>query len=572
MNIGNMMKFLLKISLGLVLCAGFVTSCSDDDGAPFQGLKTDKEDITVAAEGGRERLLVQSSAQWVATVSEPWVMVSPANGTGATECTVTIDTTLISGVRDADIRFTTKSGDVMIVAVHQTGYGKIIAIEESEAEVSASAKLEERYYETKVTANIPFDVDVEYQGDEYGWLTVEEFETDFDRGARPRTFKLRFNWKMNTVPQERVAVINFLPKNVDDVLEQPAVLTLTQKAALRIEDNRQGDSLALLTIFERLNSMSEPWDASENMRNWNNVTLWEAGDKELPSPEAVGRVRSVAFMMFNIDEPLPQEVKYLKYLESFSISSNVNTMLKELELGSEICTLEHLKELTVFSYGLVSLPNEFKNLGATLEYLDLSANNFLSVPSVLTKENFPKLKSLILVSNRRWNILDIRRADEHEEGVGLYMNTNSDNSLRRLLLWDTLEELRLSNNYIEGQIPDFTVGEDGVVAYTQADVDAFGGDTIQYLADNNMPKILPNMRQLALNLNFFTGNLPDWLLYHPHLLEWGPDILIFNQQEQGRNSLGEIVRFDNTPTGFDYYYDVFPGTRDKYEIKEEYTE
>lgn len=566
------MKYLFKISLGLFLCSSFVASCSDDDEAAFQGLRTDKEEITVAAEGGREQLLVESSAQWVATVSEPWVMVSPANGTGTTECTVSIDTTLISGVRDADIRFATKSGDVINVAVHQTGFGKVIAVEEPEGEVSASAKPDERYYETKVTANIPFSVMVEYQGDEADWLTVDEFDTDFDRGARPRTFKLRFNWKMNTMPQERVAVINFVPKNVDDVPEQPAVLTLKQKAALRIEDNRQGDSLALLTIFERLNSMSEPWDASENMRNWNNVTLWEAGDKDLPSPQAVGRVRSVAFMLFNIDEPLPQEIKYLKYLEKFSISSNVNTMLKSLELGKEICTLNHLKELTVFSYGLVSLPDEFKNLGKTLEYLDLSANNFVSIPDIITKENFPKLKSLVLVSNRRWNILDMRRADEHEEGIGLYMNTAVDNSLRRLLLWDSLEELRLSNNYIEGQLPDFKVGEDGIEAYTQADVDAFGGDTIQYLADNSMPKVLPNMKRLAINLNFFTGNLPDWLLYHPYLLEWAPDILIFNQQEQGRNSAGDIVRFDNTPLSFDYYYDVFPGTRDKYEIKEEYSE
>lgn len=65
--------------------------------------------------------------------------------------------------------------------------------------------------------------------------------------------------------------------------------------------------------------------------------------------------------------------------------------------------------------------------------------------------------------------------------IGLYLNTAVDNSLRRLLLWDSLEELRLSNNYIEGQLPDFKVGEDGIEAYTQADVDAFGGDTIQYL-------------------------------------------------------------------------------------------
>ena len=75
-----------------------------------------------------------------------------------------------------------------------------------------------------------------------------------------------------------------------------------------------------------------------------------------------------------------------------------------------------------------------------------------------------------------------------------------------------------------------------------------------------------------MNLNFFTGRLPDWLLYHPHLLDWAPELLIFNQQEQGLNSLGEIVRFDNVPTSFEYYYDALPGTREKYDIKEEITE
>lgn len=569
----DIIRFLFLTILFPTLLAVSVVACSDDDDeTAFLGLKIDTEEVTLAATGGSAKLLVESAAEWVATISEPWVTLSPANGVGVTECSLLVDSTLLSGLRSADIRFATSNGETTVVTVRQTGFGKVIVVEQPEAEVEASAKLEERYYEAIVTANVPFDVEIDYQGVATDWLSVDTYTLDFDRGARPRTFKLRFDWKMNTVPEERVALVNFVPKNIDDILEEPAVLSLKQKAALRIEDNRQGDSLALLTIFERLNSIAEPWDASENMRNWSNVSLWEASDKDLPAPEAVGRVRSVSYMLFNIDEQFPQEIKYLTYLESLSISSNTNTMLKSLELGDEICSLKHLKELTVFSYGLVSLPDDFVNLGATLEYLDLSANNLSTIPSVLTKENFPKLKSLVMLSNRRWNTSDIRRASEYENGLGLYFNTENDNSLRRLLLWDTLEELRLSNNYIEGSLPDFTVGEEGVVAYTQADVDAFGGDTIQYLADNNCPKILPNMKALALNLNFFTGNLPNWLLYHPNLLMWVPDILIFNQQEQGRNSAGDLVRFDNAPTNFEYYYEAFPGTRDKYEFKEEIAE
>lgn len=566
-----MIKRLLKITLGVAIALSFATACNDDDDA-FSGFAVSKSDFTVAAEGGTEKFLVESSSRWVAESSAPWLSVSPANGIGSAECEIKVDSSLVSDLRTATIRFTPDNADAQTVTVRQTGFGKVISVEESDVEINSSAKSDERYFESVVTANVPFKVNIEYQGEETDWLAVDDFEIDFDRGARPRTVKIRFDWKMNFEPEERIALVNFVPVNESDVIETPAVLTLKQKAAQRIEDNRLGDSIALLTIFERLNTDSNPWDTSENMRNWYNVVLWEANDEDLPCPEAVGRVRSVSYMMFKTDESIPQEIRYLKYLESLDISTNTNTMLLSIDLGSDICELDYLKNLTLFSYGLVSLPDDFHKLGNSLEYLDLSANNFADIPSVLTPENFPKLKYLRMVASRRWTTSDLRKADNYEDGLGLHINTETNKSLRRLLLWENLEELSLSNCYIEGTIPDFKVGEDGVVAYTQADVDAFGGDTIQYLADNSIPRILPNMKHLALNLNFFTGSLPDWLLYHPYLLEWYPELLIFNQQEQGRNSQGELVRFDNTPTSFEYYYNVFPGTRDKYEFKDEITE
>ena len=109
-----------------------------------------------------------------------------------------------------------------------------------------------------------------------------------------------------------------------------------------------------------------------------------------------------------------------------------------------------------------------------------------------------------------------------------------------------------------------------MTGYSQADVDAFGGDTIQYLVNEgaNIPKILPKMKQLSVNLNFFTGNLPDWMLYHPHLIDWDPEILIYNQMEKGLNSEGKMVRFDNEPSTFDAYFKAFPKFKEKYELKE----
>ena len=474
-------------------------------------------------------------------------------------------------MRTASVRFTPSAMPAVAVTVKQMGYGKMIVPDTSEIWVEASAKMEERYFETTVTTNVKFSVEIDSLGAE--WLTSESVAVELDKGARPRTAKLRFDWKMNTVPDVRVAEIKLIPQDEDSAMIEPTVITVCQKPALKIEDNRAGDSIALVVIYERLNCWSDAWDTSENMQYWEGVELWEASDKDLPAPDAVGRVRAVQYSFLNTKETIPSEIRHLKYLESLAISSNVNTMLLNIELGSEICELEHLKYLTLFSYGIVSLPDDFVNL-KSLVALDLSANNFASIPAILTQDNFPNLKSLSFVASRRWQTTDLRKKDEYKDkdGLGLHVNVTTDNAFRRLLLWENLEELAFSNCYLEGELPDFTVGQEGVVEYTQEDVDAWGGDTIQYLADKKMPKILPNCTMLRLNLNFLTGNLPDWLLYHPHFMDWAPDLLIFNQQEKGLNSAGEAVRFDNEPKTFDYYYDVFPGTREKYELKDEITE
>jgi hypothetical protein len=80
---------------------------------------------------------------------------------------------------------------------------------------------------------------------------------------------------------------------------------------------------------------------------------------------------------------------------------------------------------------------------------------------------------------------------------------------------------------------------------------------------------MPKMKRLTLNLCFFTGMLPDWIRYHPHLLDWFPESLIYMQKENGLDSKGNLVKFDNEPADYEYYYDFFPGYRKKYEIVEE---
>ena len=561
----------MKRTTIILLSVLLFAACQDENLLPR--FEVDKPVITIGAEGGTEFLQVSSPTEWVAMSTEPWVSISPANGIGETRCNISIDSTLVDGARTATLYFRTLDEGDLRVSVNQLGFGKQIILEDSVLTIASSTNsLSDRYFEATVTANIPFGIKVEYEESPLiEWITPSKVELDLDRGSRPRTTTVRFDWKINTQFEERVAHIHFVPLNAEDILEHPAMLTLTQEAAPTITDDRAGDSLALITIIDRLQLLS-PWEVSENMQYWPNITLWEATDEEIISGEvpqaAIGRVRSADIMMCYTKESIPQEIRYLKYIETLNIYSNVNTMLLSIELGSEVCELEYLKHLQIGAFGLVSLPDEFVKLGDKLESLDLSSNNFEDIPAILTKENFPKLKRLYFIDCRRWTVTNLGNKDTHEDGIGLHFNANENDALKRLLLWDTLEELRLSNNYIEGQIPDFIVGQDGVEAWSQADVEAWGGDTIKNLV--GMPKIMPNMKRLTLNLNFFTGKLPEWVLYHPHLLDWFPESLIYMQKENGIDSDGKLVKFDNEPTDYEYYYNFFPGYREKYEIKEEF--
>ena len=575
-----MRKYIHLSILFVAIVPVLFTSCREEaDSIVVFSVEKAGTGLSIAPEGGTEYLQVTSPVEWSVTSDKPWVSVSPANGIGSTKCSVFVDSTLDNGVREAILTFETHDNDMLKVAIQQGGFAKQITLTDSIKTIpSSSNSITDRNFKAKVNANVNFRLHiVDSLGVPVTWLVPKHTEVrpNLDRGSRLRSVEIQFDWKINSDTLDRVAYVNFLPLNAADQLSRSTVLAITQEAAPVITDDRAGDSLAVVTIMNRLQIMS-PWDVSENMQHWANVTLWEATDKDLPDAKAVGRVRSAKFMMCNTKESIPQEVRYLKYIETLNIYSNVNTMFLNIELGNDICELKHLKHLQIGAFGLVSLPDDFYKLGETLETLDLNSNNFPEIPAVIidNKDKFKCLKSLNLLACRRWSVYDLRKKGDYDDrdGIGMHFNTAENDGLRRLLLWDSLEELRLSNNYIEGKLPTFTtviagdtVAEEGVPVWTAEDV--AGNDTLQNLV--GYPKILPKMDLLSLNLNFFTGNAPRWLRYHPRLLDWFPESLIFMQKENGLDSEGKVVKFDNEPTNYEYYYEFFPGYREKYEIKEE---
>ena len=639
------MKYINKLTWLLVLGAGLMTaSCSDSDDVDIPGgLAIDKEQIEIAAEGGSEQLAIAASQNWVANVDEPWLMLTPANGVGSTTATVVVDSTLMNGRRTTDIVFIGDNGQRRTVSVKQFGYGKQIDIKEPTVEIENSESYDKRAFESLISANVECKIgkiEYSFEGDmtdaekaenkseREGWLLNSKDEDKLtgtnlgivlDRKARPRSVKFKFRWAMNVVPAVRVAKVHLVPVKAEDQLvdadgkpTDDVILTVRQKAAPKIEDNRAGDSLSVIMINQKLGSIAT-FDSSDNMRNWSGVTLWEATDAFVKAhPEALGRVRSVKFSMFNLEsgETLPKEVGNLKYLESFSVAANENNQIRDVNLGDAICSLKYLKNLTVQAYGLTQLPASFAKLGSSLETLNLVSNNFnklSDITNIVNEKNFPKLRNLILYAQRRTDVVTNIASLGEKNASGVYVYNNypiglygkvsagsaDRQALLKLLTWDKLNTLELSYCFLEGELPTDEEMTEALEAagkatrYSKSDfstnkedyLDKLVGDTCKWLLsgwDNpvtckhkdgsvvsedvyplQVPRVLPNCRQLSLNLNFFTGEVPKWILYHPHLVEWNAPTMVFNQQPKGKNSDGAAVGFSNMTEenySFDYYY------------------
>ncbi len=537
-------------ALMIISLLAAVFSCQEDEKTVGFGIGTDT--VTLGPEGGIEIVSLEADGGWIANATVPWVVVSPSNGYGSIECEVKVDTTLLSGdVRRGIVRFTAQSGETRDLSVIQTGYDNVISLSSPEVEVPSYEAYGKRYFEVNLTSNVPVTVENDAQ-----WIKVSDFDLNLDRGSRPRTVKLRIDWETNNRPEERLAEIRFVPASGVE-LARHDVLKVVQEAADAIPDSREGDSLAIVGCARSLGFDMGKYEG-ENMSNWNIVQLWEPTDEGFTEDKR-GRVKALAFSYFFTKDGIPYEIQFLSKLETLVLYSNGNSFLYRFHSGEYLSKLTNLKHFQCFAMGLSELDDDFKNL-RNLETLILAANNFDEIPPILTPENFPNLKYLDLAANRVRVLFDMTTttADKDEWG-GLYKN-DENNFPTWLLKWENLEYLRLSNNYMQGEIPDM---EDYEVRWTEEEVAV--NDTLPHGNNNpagynlvGKPKVLPNAKYFAINLNLYTGEIPEWILYHPHLMEWAPDILVFNQDAETVRADGKTPGFSNIPVSPDYYYEAYP--------------
>ena len=534
----------------LIAVIAAAVSCRQE---PVVEFGVDEKSFALGAEGGERTFNVSASGSWVAMTESPWITVSPANGRGSQECSIKVDSTLAFEQRTGVVRIQNldDATEKMDFEVVQNGFEYQLTLKDNRKDVEDYAGFDDRHFEVKVKTNVDFDVVLPKESE--AWLSYTKSDLNLDRGARPRESVIRFDWKVNSRDVERVADVVFQPKE-DVQMGRHDGLKVVQKAALPIPiGTAEGDSLAVLAVSRALGMFNE-FDTSEKMEHWSNVKVWKDGPDK-------GRGKYVQFFLFKTKEEIPFEIQYLTAAEEIVVYSNANHFLHSLSTGEHITKLTNLKRLTIGAYGLTELHPDFVNL-KNLEYLDISSNCFEEIPEILTPENFPKLHTLVMAACQRYTIYDL--SNDKRENVGGFIaddlrEDKGMRSLKRLLKWNNLDTLRLSVNYLQGELPDMK--NEGLPTWTFNELkDSLATGLTELPVElQNVPKVLPNAKFFAINFNRFTGMLPEWLLKHPNLDLWAPYSLVF--QQEGKSRDGVNAGFENEPTSLDSYYKLYPNKK-----------
>lgn len=552
------------IYLVTLAAAFFAVACNPVQEIDFT---FDTDQIEVGPEGGVKTIKLSVGEEWVAMTNEPWIAFSPANGKGSEECKIIIDSTLLFGRRDDVVSIRTASGESKEITIVQEGFAPVITPKKSIVEIADFDIRDNRKFEIVVQTNVDFEKPADTE-----WLTCKMSDIVLDRGARPRNVKLTFEWKVNPNAGEREEIVRLL--GAADGVSTEGLFTVKQGGAPDIEsvkDTPAGDSLALLSISRFLGCWSE-YDTGVKMERWEGVEIYEKGPNK-------GRVKSAQFIFFETDEQIPYAVKYLTAADELYFFSNVNSFMKDLSLGEDICTLTNLRKLTMFSYGLTEIPDAIENM-TSLRYLDLTGNNFNHIPKSLQK--CKNLKALFIGTNQRAVVADLSNTIKTDVELGGLINDYDEvpetgtsgaigeNCTRKfpqwILEWNQLDTLRLSVNYLQGILPtDEELLDAGFEAWDVENPETFTSEVtlsdslstegINFFKKNRVPKVLPDIDFFAINLNKLHGNIPNWLKYHPKLDYWYPLMLVFPQE--GRDFEGHQAGFIDVPTNLNYYYEVY---------------
>lgn len=521
------------------------TACSKDNEVIEFAIDTTTLDFN--AEGGKQSLHLSADDDWTVTSDVEWCLVSPTNGVESTVCEVRVDTSYLYSRREGHLNFHC-GNKTRQLTISQLGYEKVILLDKSEISVPDFTDYDELFEEIKVQTNVPYEVFIEYpDAERSGWLSVS-IANQGEVQSVPRGGKVRLDYTMYLdSDRDREANVVFRQTNAKQG-ETPVEtrLKFRQTKAQEIIPSREGDSLALLAL-SRIMRISTNWDTSQSMIYWNNISLEDVTYYNQKQKKTVTEPRVVAasFTMFNTSEGIPFHIRYLDQLRELSFIANSNAHIKDIDLGDNITYLSNLKYLTLLGYGISRLPERMKEMDK-LQELDLSGNNLTEIPiDIISALDKKSLRYVNLANNRKRDVFG-----------NLYANAKDRTELgihgefpESLLHLKNIRYIGLSYNYLEGQLPDMSY-------------DASKYATLEEKIAHN--PVMPQLEQLSINLNFFSGELPDWLLYHPNLRCWDPYTLVFNQYERSRDSRGNATGFNNEPSSVEQACHLWDSNPDEF--------
>lgn len=481
-------------------CLLTFTACEEKQ-VVFTGFELSANEFHFAAEGGAESLKVTSDNEWTVETDAEWCLVTPANGVGVVDCQILVDTSYLYNERNAVLTFHSGSKSTQI-SVNQFGFEKVIKTEEEVYEIPYYKEIDKAFIEVKVISNIDFDVEVPA---DINWVKVEKDNSSSSSIPRPR--KLKISYLINTEVGDRLANIKLKPSLDKDQDAAQTEFQIKQESSPKITPSRAGDSLAVV-MMARMLKAQDPSLSGLPLSNWTGIRVAEFPVENGKEGETEFRVTELTMSIFDTNESLPFFVKYLTKLKSLDLLGNGNGYIKSIALNDDVTELKELEYLKIVGYGLSSLPEKMKTM-KSLVGLDISSNTFDHIPLDIIRE-LPNLRFFKMSGNRKGLGVDDLSTNMRDD-IGLKGKLPVE-----IFQFDKLEYLSLSYNYLDGTIPELPEGS------------------------------MPNLRYLGLNLNFFTGALPQWILKHPYLGCWNPDILVFNQ-ETGKDSSGKKPGFTNVP-------------------------